>query len=47
MQHSESTAEQEPTGVRRAYEPPLLTFEGTLDELTLIPTFIAASYTAP
>jgi hypothetical protein len=31
---------------RRPYTPPMLTAEGTLDELTLIPTFIVQSYSS-
>jgi hypothetical protein len=31
-------------GPERPYEPPMLTFEGTLDELTLVPTFAVSCY---
>lgn len=51
MEHDQHVGESNQSGSepdrRRPYHSPAVTFEGTLDELTLVPTFCAASYVLP
>jgi len=46
MDNEQRDADDQSASPRRPYTPPMLTAEGTLDELTLIPTFIVQSYSS-